>query len=311
MHQLSCMTRLIKKINILIVILSVFLSFESNAYPFVKKKLFEIPSSLIQGSSAYTFKIAANSKKEIAIYCCSKPVIYIFSTEGLIKDSIPLPFSNCIRMLEFDAQDYLLIMDNEEKYIYRYYSENRRLEKIEYKVPEDWFRQLNHYFRHFEIPSIPTYYYNKDFTQDFYTSRFPYHYNLFLNHHNGYIYQCAYNYIKKINNHKTYTGAKKDELWVSDYISIRSKMLLIDDNNKIAVYYDRFYNIIYEDFKNNRVVPVPAVDANSEPARFDYCVNKDQRSIFGISLFNRNTIEISEWVPAENFNAPINREPND
>ncbi|HNQ11582.1 MAG TPA: hypothetical protein PKH65_07320 [Bacteroidia bacterium] len=292
---------MIKKLVILIAVLGTHIPILESS-PFIKKKLFDIPTSMIQGTSAYTFKVAVNTKEEIAFYSCTKPIVYIFSLEGTLKDSIPLPFSNCIRMMEYDAQDYLLIMDNDEKYIYRYYADSKRLDRIDYKIPDDWFKQLNHYFRHFEIPSIPTYYYNKDYTQDFYSSRFQYHYNLFLNHQNGFIYQCAYNYIKKINNHKTYTGAKKEDLWVSDYISIRSKMLLIDDVRKIAVYYDRFYNIIYEDFKNGIVIPVPGVDANSEPARFDYTVNKNQDQIYGISSFNRNNIEISVWIPEVKFN---------
>ena len=77
-------------------------------------------------------------------------------------------------------------------------------------------------------------------------------------------------------------------------------MLLINDEQKAAVYYDRFYNLIYENFITNKLVVNAALEANSEPARFDYCTNIKQDKIFGISGFNKKNIVISSWKFSEN-----------
>lgn len=91
-------------------------------------------------------------------------------------------------------------------------------------------------------------------------------------------------------------GAKREDIWVSEQVSIRSKLLLIDDERKAIVYYDRFYTLIYEDFKNNLVIPTTAINVNSVPARFDYSVNKKQDKIYGISSFDSYGVTISSWV---------------
>jgi hypothetical protein len=186
-------------------------------------------------------------------------------------------------------------MDNDEARIYRYNSVTRKLETLNYSKPEDWFKTINHYYKNFDLPSIPTYYSNNDYLQDFYFTRFPYSYNLYLNYKNGLIYQAHYNLIKRINNHKSYVSLKKDDYWFSDNITPKSKILLIDDDNKSAIYYDRFYNLIYENFSTGRTVVNPALATNSEPARFDYAVNINQNKIFGISAFNKKEIVISFW----------------
>lgn len=262
----------------------------------LKADLFIIPKKIFEGSTTFSFKIAVDEKEVIAFNSCSKPVIYFLNNKGVILDSIKVPFEGCIRMMEFDEYDNLLLLDNSENIMCRYYRDQKRMETMKFTKPEDWYNQLNHYYRNFEIPSIPTNYYNKAYTQDFYESRFDYNYNLYLNFQNGFIYQGFYNIIKKIDNHKTYLGAKKENIWVSDQVSIRSKILLLDDEKKTAVYYDRFYNLIYEDFTNNLVYPVTCVQVNSEPARYDYSVNKKQNKIFGISSFDKNGITISTWL---------------
>ena len=266
-----------------------------SAQVLVKNELFTIPRSYMQGSNTYSFALAVDENEIIAFSSCSRPWIYFFSNKGVLVDSLKMPFDGCIRMMEFDEYDNLLFLDNMETTMCRYYRNQKRTEIIKYTKPEDWYNQLNHFYRNFEIPSIPTNYYNKSYTQDFYESRFDYNYNLYLNFKNGFIYQGFYNIIKKITNHKTYLGAKKEDIWVSDMVSIRSKLLLIDDENKTVVYYDRFYNLVFEDFKNNRVIPTTCVQVNSEPARFDYAVNKKQNRIFGISSFDKNGVSISTW----------------
>ena len=69
----------------------------------------------------------------------------------------------------------------------------------------------------------------------------------------------------------------------------------MDDENKSIVYYDRFYNLIYENFNSGKLTVNAALGANSEPARFDYCTNIQQNKIFGISGFNKKSISISSW----------------
>jgi hypothetical protein len=260
-------------------------------------ELFSIPTSKFTNAAGYSFKVAVDSKERIAFNACSLPMVYIYDSTGTQVDSIKLGFSACVRNMEFDADDNLLIMDNDELNIYRFNFKYRKLETHVYQKPEDWFRLLNHYFKSFEISTIPTYYSNNDYLQDFYNTRFNYSYNLFLNQKNGYIYQCHYNFIKKIPNHKMYTSLKKDNYWISDNISIRTKVLMINDEKKAAYYYDRFYNIIYEEFNSGKVVVNAALTPNSEAARFDYSTNIKQEKIWGISSFNKKQIMISYWRP--------------
>lgn len=260
-----------------------------------KVELFTIPTEKIEGPSGYSFKIAADSKEHIAFNACSRPWVYIFDSTGNQIDSVRLPNEKCVRAMEYDEYDNLLIMDNDEKNVYRYMPQYKKLETHPYTKPEDWFNLINHYYKSFELPSIPTYYSNNDYLQDFYFTRFPYSYNLYLNYKNGYIYQAHYNYVKKINNHKTYANMKKEDIWLSDNLSPKSKILLVSDDQKSYVFYDRFYNLIYENSSSGKVVVNPALNSGSEPARFDYCTNIKQEKIFGISGFNKRSISISYW----------------
>lgn len=261
----------------------------------IKTELFSIPTEKVEGAAGYTFKIAADSKENIAFNACSRPMIYIYNNTGLEIDSIKLPTEKCVRALEYDEYDNLLIMDNNEQSIYRYNPKYKKLETLPYGKPEDWFKLLNHYYKNFELPSIPTYYSNNDYLQDFYFTRFSHSYNLYLNYKNGFIYQAHYNFVKKINNHKSYANMKKEDVWLSDNITPKAKVLLVSDENKSIVYYDRFYNLIYENTTTGSVVVNAALGSGSEPARFDYCTNIKQDKIFGISGFNKRSITISSW----------------
>ena len=261
----------------------------------IRTELFTIPTSQFEGASGYSFKIAADSKENIAFNACSRPLIFIYNNKGMLLDTVNIPYKKCIRNLEYDENDNLLIMDNDETTIYRYDSKYRKLETLPYSKPEDWFNLLNHFYKNFDLPTIPTYYSNNDFLQEFYSTRFAYSYNLFLNYKNGFIYQCHYNFMKKIDNHKSYGALKKANYWFSDNLSLKSKILIVDDEHKSAIYYDRFYNLIYENFLTNVVTVNAALEPNSEAARFDYCVNINQDKIFGISGFNKAAIHISSW----------------
>ena len=92
-----------------------------------------------------------------------------------------------------------------------------------------------------------------------------------------------------------YTNTGKKNYWLSDNISVRSKLLKIDDEKRSAIYYDRFYNLIYENFNTGLVVVTPGLAPNSEAARFDFSTNQKQDFIYGISSFNKSEIVISRW----------------
>ena len=284
-----------KKSICLLLLLLIVIKASAQEGRLIRTELFTIPTEKVEGASGYSFKIAVDSKERIAFNACSRQYVYFFTSDGVQVDSVKLPNDKCVRSMEFDEYDDLIIMDNNETAIYKYSTQYKKLESIPYTKPEDWFKQLNHYYKLFELPSIPTYYSNNDYLQDFYFTRFPYSYNLYLNYKNGFIYQAHYNYIKKINNHTTYANMKKEDVWLSDNLTPKSKILLINDDSKSVLYYDRFYNLIYENTTNNKTVVNAALAANSEPARFDYCTNIKQEKVFGISGFNKRSITISSW----------------
>ncbi len=246
------------------------------------------------GEGQYNFKMAVNSQEVIAFNSCNRPVVY-FISNGLVKDSISLEYKGCIRNMEFDENDNLLIMDNEEKTIYRYAHRNFALEKLPYNKPEDWYIYQNHWYKFFEIGSVPTFYNNREYLQDFYYTRFDYSYNLYLNYSNGYIYQYAYNFIRKVGNRKTYMALKKGDLWFSDRLSNKCKMLLIDLEREVVVYYNRALVLIYEDFKNGRLQEYSSPVPNSQPVQLDYATNKQQNKIWGVSNFTKEKITFATY----------------
>ncbi|MEP7170665.1 MAG: hypothetical protein ABI855_14940, partial [Bacteroidota bacterium] len=160
----------------------------------MKRDLYDLNTKRIIGEGQFNFKIAVDKDETIAIGSCTQPLIFFVNSSGKVSDSLKLPFTSCIRNLEFDEYDNLLIMDNDEEHIYKYERKTRKLGTFPYNKPEDWFTLINHYYKYFEISSIPTFYINKDYLQDSYYTRFNYSYNLWLNYSNGYIYQSAYNF---------------------------------------------------------------------------------------------------------------------
>ncbi|MBK9048769.1 MAG: hypothetical protein IPL74_19495 [Bacteroidetes bacterium] len=260
----------------------------------VKEELFSVPRNLIMGDGQFNFKIAVNSEEVIAFNSCNRPIVY-FIRNGKVTDSLKLEYKGCIRNMEFDENDNLLIMDNEEKTIYRYSYRNFAMEKLPYNKPEDWFIMQNHWYKFFEIGSVPTFYNNREYLQDFYYTRFDYSYNLYLNYSNGYIYQYAYNFIRKVGNRKTYLALKKDDLWFSDRLSNKCKMLLIDLDRQVVVYYNRALILIYEDFKNERILEYSSPVPNSEPVQLDYATNKSQKKIWGISSYTTDKINFAAY----------------
>jgi hypothetical protein len=296
--QIICFICILKIIKVkLITACFLLLSISLFAQPgkLHKRELFTIPAAKFPHSSGFSFKIAVDSRENIAFNACSNPLVYIYDSTGVQVDSFKLAFSSCVRSMEFDEDDNLLVMDNDELNIYRYNLRYRKLETFPYQKPEDWFRLINHYYREFDISTIPTYYSNNDYLQDFYNTRFNYSYNLYFDYKNSRIYQCHFNFLKKIGNQKMYTTLKKENYWLSDNISIRTKVLLVDDSLQSAVYFDRFYNLIYENFKTNEVYVNAALTPNSEAARFDYATNIKEEKIWGISSFNRKEIVIAAW----------------
>lgn len=261
----------------------------------VKEDLFKINISRIIGEGHFNFKIAVDADETIAIASCNKNIVYYLSKTGTIIDSLVVPFESCIRNMEFDEYDHLLIMDNDERFIYRHNRRKNKVEKINYTKPEDWYKELNHYYRHFEISSIPTFYVNTDYLQDAYNTRFNYSYNLWLNYQDGFIYQSAYNFIRKIGNHKTYVALKKTDLWFSERLSNKCKLLFIDRDREVAVYFNRSLSLFYEDFKNNIIREYPCPSRNNDGIQFDFSTNIQQKKIWGISAVDDNTFTLAVW----------------
>lgn len=246
----------------------------------------------------FVYRIAVDADEIIAFNSCNAPYIYLINQSGEILETIKLPYEGCFRNMEFDELDNLLMIDNEEKTIYKYVRKTKKFETIPYNRPEDWYRELNHYYRHFEISSIPTFYNNPDYIQDFYSTRFHYTYNLWLNYENGFIYQFAFNFVKKVGNHKTYIALKRSDLWFSERLTNKSKPLIVDLEKETAVYFDRSLNLIFEDFKNNRVKVWPCAEGHEEAVQLDFSTNIKQKKIWGVSNFNKKEITFSVWQVA-------------
>ncbi|MEO5571236.1 MAG: hypothetical protein ABIT08_00850 [Bacteroidia bacterium] len=261
----------------------------------MKRDLYDLPVNRIIGEGQFNFKLAVDKDETIAIGSCTQPIIFLINSSGKVADSLKLPFTSCIRDMEFDEYDNLLIMDNEEEHIYKYDRKKRKLETLPYTKPEDWYTLINHYYKYFEISSIPTFYINKDYLQDSYYTRFNYSYNLWLNYSNGFIYQSAYNFIRKVGNHKTYIALKKSDLWFSERLSNKSKLLIIDLDNEVAVYYNRALILIYEDFKNNNIKEYNCPTYNSEAVQYDFATNIQQHKIWGVSYYGKEKFTVSVW----------------
>lgn len=282
-----------KKILLFLIILPICIPLEGYSQ-LVKRELFSIDRHRIMGEGPFNFKMAVNSEEVIAFNSCNRPVVYMIRG-GLVRDSIVLEYKGCIRNMEFDENDNLLIMDNEERTIYRYHHRTKTMEKLPYNKPEDWYVYQNHWYKFFEIGSIPTFYNNREYIQDFYTTRFDYSYHLYLNYSTGYIYQYAYNFIRKVGNRKTYLALKKDDLWFSDRLSNKCKMLLIDLDRQVVVYYNRALILIFEDFQKGRVLEYASPAPNGEAIQLDYATNKHQKRIWGVIGFDKEKIRFGTY----------------
>lgn len=264
--------------------------------PFTKTDLFTIDRDKLFGEGNFTYRIAVDADEIIAFNTCSEPYVYFLNKEGQIIERIKLEYQGCIRNMEFDEFDNLLMMDNEETKIYKYVRRTKQMEVLPYDKPEDWYKAINHFYKFFEIASIPTYYNNPEYYQDFYKTRFHYSYNLWLNYENGFIYQFAYNFIKKVGNRKIFTALKKSDLWFSDRLSNKCKPLLINLENETAVYYDRALNIHYEDFKHGLLYKWPCAEGHDEAVQLDYSTNKSQKKIWGVGKFDKQKVTFSVWT---------------
>src|SRR6187549_193176 len=109
-----------KKYCLLLLLACSLTSSRAEEGKMIRNELFTIPTSLFEQSSGFSFKIAADSKENIAFNACSRPVVYLYHIDGNVYDSIRIPAKQCVRMMEFDEYDNLLIMDNNEQAIYRY-----------------------------------------------------------------------------------------------------------------------------------------------------------------------------------------------
>ncbi len=247
------------------------------------------------GNGPVVFKMAVNNNNQIAISSCNKKVIYFLSANGDVIDSLSTPFKTCIRNMEFDENNNLLLIENTEAYVYRINMPSKKIEQLPYNKPEDWYYYQNQYFQYFELSSVPAYYYNPNYIQENYFTRFPYGYNLYLSYKTKLLYQSNFNFIKRIGDKKTYEGLKKKDLWFSDLINNKSKILLIDDTTKRATYFDRTLKLVTEDFIHEQSEIIDCGQGITEAAQFDFCVNMKQDKIYGISTFDKNWLYFSTW----------------
>ncbi|MFM7175786.1 MAG: hypothetical protein ACKO0X_00015, partial [Bacteroidota bacterium] len=115
----------------LLVAVFMQLSFVANAQ-LEREELYSIPRNLIMGDGQFNFKMAVNSEEVIAFNSCNRPMVY-FIKNGKVIDSLKLEYKGCVRNMEFDEHDNLLIMDNEETTIYRFHNRTKAQEKLPYK----------------------------------------------------------------------------------------------------------------------------------------------------------------------------------
>jgi hypothetical protein len=268
--------------------------------------LFKLPRMLLTGNGPVVFKMAAAKNGQLAFVCCNKNVVYLIDTTGIINDSIALPFTNCIRQMDFDDQNRLLLIENSESVIYRFEKINKRFEKLAYNKPEDWFYLIHSDYNRFDLSSIPAYYYNPNYIQESYFTRFQYGYNLYLSYHTLLLYQTNFNFIKRIGDKRTYEGLKKKDLWFSDLINNKSKILLIDDTTKRATYFDRSLKLITEDFINEQSEIVDCGRGVTEAAQFDFAVSINQDKVYGVSTFDKQWIYFSSWTMPNMHNNKTN-----
>ena len=114
-----------------LILISIFLTTNSFGQEgrLNRTELFSIPTSKLNNAAAgYSFKIAVDNDENIAFNACSVPFVFIYTKNGEQIDSIKLPFTTCIRNIEYDEEDNLLIMDNDEFNIYKYNKQKKQLE---------------------------------------------------------------------------------------------------------------------------------------------------------------------------------------
>ncbi len=138
----------------------------------IQQDLFKISRSAIMGEGPVVFKMAVSNNNLIAISSCNKKVIYFLNMQGEFFDSITPPFKTCIRNMEFDEWNNLLLIENSEAFVYRINMPSKKIEQLAYNKPEDWYYYQNHYFKYFELSSVPAYYYNPNYIQENYFTRF-------------------------------------------------------------------------------------------------------------------------------------------
>lgn len=261
----------------------------------IQHDLFKLPRKTLTGEGPVVFKMAISNNNFIAFSSCNKKIIYFINSNGEITDSVPTPFTSCLRNMEFDEWNNLLLIENTEQFVYRISMPTKQVEKLAYNKPEDWFYYQNHFYQYYELSSIPAYYYNPNYIQESYFTRFPYGYNLYFSYHTGLLYQSNFNFVKRIGDKKTYEGLKKKDLWFSDLINNKSKILLIDDTTKRVTYFDRSLKLVTEDFINEISEITDCGRGVTEAAQFDFCVNMEQDKIYGVRTFDKEWLYFATW----------------
>lgn len=98
--------------------------------PFVKTDLFTLERDRVIDGGIFTYRIAVDADEIIAFNSCNQPYVFLINNQGTILEEIKLPYEGCLRNMEFDEFDNLMMMDNEETRIFKYVRKTKKLKSF-------------------------------------------------------------------------------------------------------------------------------------------------------------------------------------
>ena len=128
---------------LLIIIFPSYIYSQERRGPFVKTDLFTLERDSVIDGGIFTYRIAVDADEIIAFNSCNQPYVFLINNQGTILDEIKLPYEGCLRNMEFDEFDNLMMMDNEETRIFKYVRKTKKMEIIPYNKTEDRYKSMN------------------------------------------------------------------------------------------------------------------------------------------------------------------------
>lgn len=104
--------------------------------PFVKTDLFTLDRDRVIDGGIFTYRIAVDADEIIAFNSCNQPYVFLINNQGTILEEIKLPYEGCLRNMEFDEFDNLMMMDNEETRIFKYVRKTKKIEVTDTPIQE-------------------------------------------------------------------------------------------------------------------------------------------------------------------------------